>query len=249
MNLILISRAECTEGGRCTLSDARAEHLRTFLHAAPGSTFRVGFIDGPVGTGRVEAVEGPSVRFTVDCQTPPLPPWYDLILALPRPRSLRRILFQSATLGVRNLFLVGASKVEKSYFSMHLLRPEEYTPILLEGLMQGGTTALPKLHILPRLRDLWSALPEATGLRLLANPAPDGAPFALPPGGSGVPLIAVGPDGGWTEAENAAFAEHGFQPFTLGPRPLRTDTAAIALPCVVRDRLACQGLLPGTQCL
>ncbi len=238
MNLILLEPTELT-GTRGRLTDARAEHLRTFLHATPGSTFRVGVADGPCGVATVCEVSEAGVSFEVALTETPLAPWYDLVLALPRPRSLRRILFQSAAMGVRTLYLTGAKKVEKSYFSMHLLREAEYRPVLLEGLMQAKTTAVPRVVVVPRLRDLWEQLPQEAGLRLIANPAPEGTPLPSTP--AGIPLIAVGPDGGWTEAENLAFAERGFVPITLGPRPLRTDTAAIALPAIVQDRLAQRG--------
>ncbi len=234
MNIILIEPHECVEG-QCTLTGTRAEHLRTFLHATPGSTFQLGIVDGQLGVGTVTDVTPDAVTCTVTLDREPLPPWYDLILALPRPRSLKRILFQSAAMGVRNIFLIGAKKVEKSYFNMHLLREEEYRPVLLEGLMQGKTTALPRITVIPKFRDLWAALPEDNGLRLIANPAPAAEPL---PRVDGIPLIAIGPDGGWTEMENQAFADHNFLPVTLGPRPLRTDTAAIALPAVIQDRLS-----------
>ena len=233
MNIILITPAEASRE-TVTLTDTRANHLRTFLHAAPGSTFRVGILDGPCGTATVTDVNKDGVTFVHHCTDTAPAPWYDMILALPRPRSFKRILFQAAAMGVRRIFVVGAEKVEKSYFSMHLLRPEEYTPVLIEGLMQAKTTALPRLTIVPKLRDLWDILPSDNGLRLIANPAP--AADSLP-SANGIPLIAIGPDGGWTDRENASFADHGFLPVTLGLRPLRTDTAAIALPAVIQDRL------------
>lgn len=233
MNLILIAQEEC-QSGECTLSDGRATHLRTFLHAAPGRTFDLGILNGPIGTGEVIEVSESSVRFRVSCEQPSPEPWFDLVLALTRPRQLKRILFQTAAMGIRKLFLVGAEKVEKSYFSMHLLREEEYRPVLIEGLMQGKSTRLPEILVVPKLRDLWEQLPADSGVRVIANPAPEHNPLAKV---SGVPLIAIGPDGGWTEKETAAFLEHGFSPFALGARPLRTDTAAVALAAVVYDRL------------
>ena len=237
MNLILITEDEVV-AGVCTLTDARAEHLCKFLHAQPGSTFRVGVVDGLQGIATVMDVTDTAVSFSIDCNESTLPPWYDLILALPRPRSLRRILFQSAAMGVRNIFVVGAKKVEKSYFSMHLLREEEYRPVLLEGLMQGKSTALPRIHIVPKLRDLWAQLPSEDTLRIIANPSDQNFGISQ---SAGFPVIAIGPDGGWTTEENEAFAAQGFLPFTLGPRPLRTDTAAIALPAVIQDRLHFRG--------
>lgn len=235
MNLILIAAEEC-EAGRCVLRDVRATHLRKVLHATPGDVFQAGLVDGPIGTLTIREIAADGAVTADFAPTgAALPPWYDLVLALTRPRSLRRILFQSATMGVRRIYLVGAEKVEKSYFSMHLLREEEYRPLLIEGLMQAKTTAVPGVRVIPRLRDLWSALPDTTGARLIANPAPTAPAIGDFP--SGIPIIAIGPDGGWTPAENEAFAAHGFRPFSLGPRPLRTDTAAIALPAVLSDRL------------
>ena len=234
MNLILVEPEELSGGAGC-LDGARAEHLLQVLHVQPGSVFRLGVTDGPCGLATVRGIDGGKVAFEAALDETPLAPWYDLVLALTRPRSLRRILFQSAAMGVRHIFLTGAQKVEKSYFSMHLLQEAEYRPVLLEGLMQAKTTAVPKVHVIRQLRELWEALPGDAGLRLVANPEPRRTPVVPTPG---VPVVAVGPDGGWTPAENAAFAEHGFRPIALGPRPLRTDTAAIALPAVLGDRLA-----------
>ncbi len=234
MNIILAEANEINNG-MGVFNDARAQHLRTYLHATPGSTFRLGVINGATGIATVtNCAENGTISFTVNLSEAPLPPWYDLILALPRPRSFKRILFQSAAMGVRNIYVVGAKKVEKSYFSMHLLREEEYRPVLIEGLMQGKTTALPNIIICQKLRDLWDLLPEDNGLRFIANPAQSQPKLTH---ATGLPIIAIGPDGGWTDAETEAFAQHNFHPITLGPRPLRTDTAAIALPAVIQDRL------------
>jgi RsmE family RNA methyltransferase len=231
MNIVLLEPHEL-QAGKGTLADARANHIRTFLHGAPGSTFRIGIINGLCGTATITHIaEDGAVSFEATCDEPALAPWYDLILALPRPRSFKRILFQSAAMGVRNIYVVGAKKVEKSYFNMHLLREEEYRPVLIEGLMQAKTTALPTLHIVPKLKDLWDLLPAESTLRFIANPAPRDASR---PCGTGCPIVAIGPDGGWTNQENEAFAQHGFYPITLGPRPLRTDTAAIALPAILQ---------------
>lgn len=231
MNLILLEPHEL-EGTRGFLSGTRAEHLCSFLHASPGSIFRVGVVDGLCGVATVTDVSDQGVAFEASLDSVSLPPWYDLVLALPRPRSLRRILFQSAAMGVRRIFLTGAAKVEKSYFSMHLLREEEYRPVLLEGLMQAKTTALPKVVVVPKLRALWEMLPADNGMRFIANPATSRLP--VPEEAPGIPLVAIGPDGGWTDEETAAFMERGFHPITLGPRPLRTDTAAIALPAILQ---------------
>ena len=91
MNLILLRAAEVDGNGVAQLTDARAGHVATVLKAAPGQQVRVGLIDGPFGTGTVVAVE--PARVTLRCHfesaTPPRPR-LDLLLALPRPKVLRR---------------------------------------------------------------------------------------------------------------------------------------------------------------
>ena len=46
--------------------------------------------------------------------------------------------------------------------------------------------------------------------------------------------LLVGPEGGWTEAEVAQARAHGFVSVSLGPRLLRTETAALTLISLIR---------------
>jgi RsmE family RNA methyltransferase len=50
-------------------------------------------------------------------------------------------------------------------------------------------------------------------------------------------LLAVGPEGGWTDFELQLLETHGFQPFGMGSRTLRTDTACISLLALVHDAI------------
>ena len=43
------------------------------------------------------------------------------------------------------------------------------------------------------------------------------------------PVLAIGPEGGWTDEEVAKLIDNGFRGYSLGSRILRTDTATIAL--------------------
>jgi 16S rRNA (uracil1498-N3)-methyltransferase len=51
-----------------------------------------------------------------------------------------------------------------------------------------------------------------------------------------LPLLAIGPEGGWTDEEIKMMQEHGFKKMSLGPRILRTDTATIALLALLDDK-------------
>jgi len=230
VNRILFEKEEIS-GGVATFGGVRAEHVLKVLHGEVGQILKTGELNGQIGTGEITAIENGlvTVRLTHDAEA--LAPWVDLILAPPRPRVMKRLLPQLASLGVGRIMLVGAKKVEKDFWGATLLKEEIYRPLLIDGLMQAGTTALPTISTVRNFRkwlrdDLDREFPSAR--RIVAHPygansAPDlGSP-------SGRLILAVGPEGGWTDEEVALLEEKGFVRYSLGPRILRTDTAVIAL--------------------
>ena len=273
MNRILFEKDEIVDG-IATFGGVRAEHVMNVLHGEVGQVLKTGEIDGPIGTSVITAIapypqrprcealangsavtaprgEGASgtVKVSVRCThtEESLRPWIDLILAPPRPRVMKRLLPQLATMGVGRIFLVGAQKVEKDFWGATLLKSENYRPLLIDGLMQAGTSILPTLEtrrnfrkfVREELDGLW---PEAR--RIVAHPYT--VPEASSPRGAGkadccyrattrgrvgygYPLLAIGPEGGWTDEEVALLEEHGFSRYSLGSRILRTDTATVAL--------------------
>jgi RsmE family RNA methyltransferase len=233
MNRILFETSEIS-GGVAGFGGARARHVVEILHGEVGQIIKTGEIDGPVGTSRIESVEktgdGYLIRAKIEHNGIALPPWVDLILAPPRPRVLKRLLPQLVSMGVGRIFLVGAKKVEKDFWGATLLKPEIYRPLLIEGLMQAGTSALPVIETRRNFRrfitdELDCAFPDA-GRRVVAHPyGADSSPVA----GEGRLLLAVGPEGGWTDDEVALLESRGFVRYSLGARILRTDTALIAL--------------------
>ena len=245
MNRILFSPEEITENGTATFDDARAEHVLNVLHGSVGQTLKTGVVDGLIGTSTILGImplpSNPETgamrgRITVQCEhrSRALAPWIDLILAPPRPRSFKRLLPQLASLGVRRIVLVGAEKVEKAFWGAQVLRPEIHRPLFIEGLMQAGTTAMPSLSIeksFKRYVDGGRLAEEFAGQkRFVAHPADEAsaADVAVIQRGD-VPVLAVGPEGGWTDAEVSCLEGLGFCRLSLGQRILRTDTALIAL--------------------
>lgn len=235
MNLILIGRDEMVADGTVWLNGARAEHIIDVLGASSGRTIKTGFIDGPFGVSRILDVDGRRVRLAPEHDRSAPAPWFDLLLAAPRPKVLKRLWPQLAALGVGRVVVLNAFKVEKCYFSSQWLREEFYRPLLLEGLCQAGLTRVPEVLVRPRFKpfveDELDAL-FSDSLRLLAHPAP--ARTALDPQVCGRrPLLAVGPEGGWTDYELGALETRGFARFSLGGRTLRTDTACVSLIAVL----------------
>ncbi len=242
MNLVLVEPGELDPSGDVTLEDPRAAHLLCVLRVAAGSTVRVGLLDGPVGSATVTAVAAWRVvlRCHFDGAVPP-PPRLDLLLALPRPKVMRRLWAQIAALGVGRIILTNAARVERNYFDTHVLAPACYRPLLVEGLQQARDTRLPVVSIHRQFRPLIEdhvAAHYGDAVRLTADPA---GPARIAPAVAGCGdrrvLLAVGPEGGWTAFERSLLERHGFDTIGMGPRTLRVDTACIALLSLVHNAL------------
>lgn len=240
MNIILAEAEECRDS-LLLVNDRRAEHLIKILRAAPGDVLRVGIINGRRGLGRVLSISRKypfSATLSLEWEeTIADPPLVDLILALPRPIMLKRILSQVAALGVGTIHLVHANRVEKSFWEAGILQPQEYRSHLLLGLEQAVDTRLPEVQIHPRFRpfieDFCPTLVETHGLRLVADPNGDRplAKTSFP--ATGRVLLAVGPEGGWVPYELEKFREQGFSCVSFGSRILKVDTAIVALHAAV----------------
>lgn len=244
MNLILIDAAEVRADGTVLLSGPRGAHLIQVLHVIDGQTVRIGIVDGAMGTGTVLHADERDVQLhcEFDATIPPRPR-VDLLLALPRPKVMRRLWAQLSALGVGQVILTNAEKVERDYFDSHVLEPKGYLPLLLEGLQQARDTRVPAVSIHKRFKvlieDELDAL-SSDAKRLVAHPQSDtrieralGRTDA-----SARVLLAVGPEGGWNDFELALLEAHGFQRVGMGPRILTTTTACVALLTLVHDALA-----------
>ena len=251
MNRILFERNEIVDGV-ATFGGARAEHVLGVLHGEVGQTLKTGEINGGVGTGEIlEIVRGGSgeearVRVRVRHEEESLRPWADIILAPPRPRVMKRLLPQLAAMGVGRIVLGGAKKVEKDFWGATLLKEENYRPLLVDGLMQCGASILPELVCRRAFRRFVADELDAmfpTTRRVVAHPYGEGmsAETSETTGTAGTSssasqdaarqslLLAIGPEGGWTDDEVELLETRGFRRYSLGPRILRTETATIAL--------------------
>jgi len=242
MNLILLEERDRVDASSVTLADARATHLLKVLRVTTGQTVRVGWMDGPLGTGTVESVSDGrvSMRCVFEADAPPRPR-VDVLLALPRPKVLRRLWAQFAALGVGQIILTNASRVERDYFDTHVLTEACYRPLLIEGLQQAQDTRVPlvsvhrqfRILVEDRLDDLFR-----TGVRLVADPGGSTSIANALAGRDGRVLLAIGPEGGWNDFELRLLETRGFTPVGLGPRTLRVDTAGVALLSHVHSSLA-----------
>jgi 16S rRNA (uracil1498-N3)-methyltransferase len=230
LNLLLFRAEDRQPEDRIAVSDHRLVHLREVLRAGVGDHIRVGEVDGLIGDGElVELTPGRAVlKVALDQPPPPkLPP--TLVLALPRPKMLRRILRSVAEFGVGELHLVNSYRVEKSYWQTPVLAPPTIEEYLLQGLEQSRDTMRPPVHchqrFKPFVEDLLPGL--VSGKRaLLAHP---GDYPTCPRGPDGQSILVIGPEGGFIPYEVDKLEQCGCHTVSLGPRILRVENAVNAL--------------------
>lgn len=233
MNRILFESHE-VDDDTLRLTGPRATHIRRVLRAKPGDSLLLGLLDGPLYHGRLLAIE-PEVLLRLTPGPMPERPPIDLLLALPRPKVLHRLLPQIAALGVHRLFLTNAARVERCYFDTHVLEPHHLRDSLIEGLTQAGDTLLPKVRIIQRLKPfLQDELPVVSQHhnRFLLHPR-DATPLLNSTLSYSRTLLAIGPEGGWVPHECDLFSSLGFHPVHIGSRILRSDTATLAALAVI----------------
>jgi 16S rRNA (uracil1498-N3)-methyltransferase len=227
--IILVEKDFRTNATHAVLEGRRAIHIQSVLHARVGTVVRVGLLNGPKGNGLVVAQADGEVKLEVDLSEMPPPPLPAMVLvALPRPKSLKRILQAAAAFGVEHIVLMESWRVEKSFWGSPLLEAAALNEQLILGLEQGCGTRLPEVLIRRRFRPFAEdELPAmASGkLALLAHPRSG----TLCPAHVQRPFcLAFGPEGGWTAFEVDLFKGAGFAAVHLGDRILRVEHAVPA---------------------
>ncbi len=230
MNLILFNEDDYCGENRICLHDRRHQHIVDVHRAQPDSLLRVGQINGLCGSGKVISIDGQQVTLEISLiQPPPAALPLTLLLALPRPKMLKRILQTVSTMGVKELYLLNSYRVDKSYWSSPLLSPAAIHEQLQLGLEQALDTQMPNVHIRKRFKPfVEDELPAicAHTRGLVAHPyyAIECPEATLTP-----TTLAIGPEGGFIPYEIEKLTQAGLTPFQIGQRILRVETAIPAV--------------------
>ncbi len=166
-------------------------------------------------------------------------PLVTLLPALIRPTRFDWMLETVTELGVDRITPVRATRSLASGEGHE--RAGRWRRLVTEASEQNRRERRPVIHGPLDIEKVISAPPEPGAVRILASAAERSQRVADLLAAAGLPArveILVGPEGGFTEPEFTAARQHGWQPVTLGPRPLRPETAAIVAVAVVQEALA-----------
>jgi len=230
MNLILLLQEDFITETRVRLQGRRLKHVLEVHRANVGDELSVGMKNGLIGTGTVSRLDPSVLEMDVRLdRKPPAALPIALVLALPRPKVLRRVLRAATVMGVKRIFLINAYRVEKSYWQSPFLESGALGQQLVLGLEQARDTVLPDVVLRPRFKpfveDELPAVIKET-FPLVAHPA---AGDPCPRNVTGPVTLAIGPEGGFIPYELEALAARGFKPVSCGERILNVETAVPAL--------------------
>jgi len=237
LNLIIVENSDCVGDGRYRLGGGRAEHVFGVLKSSVGDELRVGMVDGGRGVGVVEAVSKREVVLKCEFaeEVEPAGVEIDLVCALPRQQTVKKVLHSAAAMGVGRIFFVRANRVEKSYFEASVLEEVNVRRFLIEGLSQGGKTKMPVVSVHRYFKKFFEdELAEveknagAYDVKLLAELSTERMLSEFEMGAGKRVLLAVGPEGGWIDFEVGLMEGVGFEKFFLGPWTLRVENAVVA---------------------
>lgn len=230
MNLLLLEEADFIAADRVVLRDRRLTHMQEVHRSEVGDSLRVGRVDGLLGSAQLLRLEAREAELSVSFEhAPPAKLPLTLILALPRPKMLRRVFQTVATMGVPKVILINSYRVEKSFWQTPFLEPAAIREQLILGLEQARDSVLPEIVIEKRFKpfveDRLPAIADGT-LGLVGHPGE----FPACPRAVEQPVtLAIGPEGGWIPYEVDLLRGAGLNPVQLGSRILRVETAVTAL--------------------
>ena len=224
MNIILLdSRQTETELWSIT-STRQLEHLQQHLQSQVGDTLKVGIREGLRYLTEIVEISEKAVRLKpLQEEAVPEKLPVTLIVALPRPKVLRRLIMDSVTLGVEKIILLHSYRVDKSYWQTPFL--QQLNHYIELGLEQAGDTVAPKIELYKRFKpfveDILPGLISTDCPAYVAHPyAEQAMPFAI----EHPCTIVIGPEGGFIPYEVDLLIKNGCQAVSLGNRIIRTET-------------------------
>jgi RsmE family RNA methyltransferase len=226
VNILIFSNADRLDAKRIRVKGNRLQHLKEILQIQVGQSLRVGELNGLCGQGTVLQLDDSQALLSIELSEPPPPKLaLTLVLALPRPKMLRRILRTVGEVGVSDLHLINSYRVEKSYWKTPALKSDTIQEYFIAGLEQARDTTLPNLYLHSRFKPfvedtLPGLLADQQGFAAHPGDYPD-----CPRGSNEHVLLAIGPEGGFIPYEVEKLQQAGCEIVSLGERIMRVETA------------------------
>lgn len=231
MNIIILPPSAFDDTTATIDNAEQLNHVKTVLKASVGDTLKIGKLGDKMGVGQIAYIDDKictleNVRLDTD---PPSKLGVTVMLALPRPKVLRRLIMDMTAFGVHHIILINSIRTDKSYWGSPLLaRLDEF---VLEGLQQGVDSVPPVITLAKRFKPfVQDELPSLINDKsaLVFHPYADTSFKAFIHQNPLPDMIIIGAEGGFVPYEIELLASVGVRAVSLGERILRTESAVNA---------------------
>jgi len=214
------------------LEGEEAHHLGNVLRAQSGQFYELS--DGSAAwLARVESVRRDRVEFALVEPIPATGPVADftLLLSIVKFDGFEWALEKATELGVSTIVPLAAGRSETNLVAAAAKRSERWRKILFEASQQSRRLRVPALTETVETEQAFAS--QSLKLCILFSERWDAPPLkqvlaSSDAAGQRAAVLAIGPEGGWTDAEFAAARATGFREASLGPLILRTETAVVS---------------------
>jgi len=234
MNILLFLPENIIDTHNIKIIGRQYTHLIRVLKVSIGSQVRVGLLNGHIGMGTVTHIESDAVYLSTELTTPPPPNLpLSLVIALPRPQMIKRILQTVATMGVDQVHFVQTQKVEKNYWQSPTVQDDAIFEQLHLGLEQGISTLCPQVFKHTKWRtfvdESLPVLAKHHDHNFVAHLSQTQRCPSFNHISDTKTLMIIGPEGGFTPDEISTLNKKHIQTVQLGSRVLKVETAVTAL--------------------
>jgi 16S rRNA (uracil1498-N3)-methyltransferase len=231
LNLILIEPNEFLNSDLVKIQGRKSNHIFKVLKPKLGDLLRVGIINGKLGSAEVVEINEGSIvlRFT-KMYSPPKTPHISVVLALPRPKVFSRVLYSLTVLGVKRIAIINCWKVEKCYWQSHHLNELNIKKTIHLALEQSVDTQEPEVSFFRLFKPFVEDSLESwcgDSDRIICHPGEE-TEKEFKNTKSDIVLV-IGPEGGFTSYEVSEFKKRDFKGYSMSPRIMNVETAAISL--------------------
>ena len=225
MNCILLPK-----NAKSICDPKQITHIKEILKSKVGDSLTIGEMGGNIGKATIAQINTNEVllKDIILGKKPPAKLDVTVVLALPRPKVLRRLIMDMTSLGINRLIIVNSYRSRKSYWQSPLL--ERIDEFVFEGLQQAIDTVPPmiefKKYFKPFVEDEFPAL---LGNAVIAHPYASQSWKSYLDTNTMPKILCIGAEGGWIEYEVDLLSHHGCKAVSLGERILRTESVVNVL--------------------
>ena len=223
------------EGECIALEERTAHHVTRVLRLRSGAPLKLFDGKGHEHEAMLGTIRHSQITVIVGREIPAIPESslpVTLAQGIPRGERMDFILQKAVELGVSGIQPLWMQRSQSRTRGERLeKRQRHWHAVMISACEQSGRSTLPDMET-ARDYETWLAADPDAGNRVLLHPGGERTLAELEPL-PGAVLLLAGPEGGISDAEYTRAIHAGFTAVRLGPRILRTETAAMAaLACL-----------------